>query len=102
MEKQSLKDRQAEVQAETRKLMYAYRAVFGVLGERTVHQIMVWEDMKRRARIELPIFQVYAIDQPLDPLRAAVADGARMFFCDLQEILRKDPEEPKPAPSVTK
>jgi hypothetical protein len=85
---------QKEALEQARHLIFAYKAVFGVEGNRSEAQKLVWEDMKARARVETPVFLADASGQ-LCPLRAANADGARMYFLQLSEIVRSTVEQPK-------
>lgn len=92
--------KQAEAQAAARRVLSAYRQVFGVEGYRSDAQRIVWEDMKARARVEFPVF-VAGPDGSLCPMRAANADGARMYFLQLSEFLKARDEEVA-APEVKK
>jgi len=95
-----LTEEQKEAQAEGRKLIHSYQGVFGVEGMRTPQQAAVWADMKHRAYIERPVFQKDGAGH-LDPLRAALADGMRVYFLQIMEIL-KGGSEPRPPPKVIK
>lgn len=91
----------AEAKVEAEKLIYAYRTVFGVGAARTPQQQAVLDDMRRRARVDGPIFLLQN-NGSLDPLKAAIAEGARIFFLDTENIIKTNPAEPKPAPKVTR
>lgn len=90
---------QLEAEAAARKVISAYRHVFGVEGHRSEAQRVVWEDMKKRARVESTVFVQH--DGHLCPMRAAFADGQRTQFLQIQEIVTKGaPDEDKQEPEV--
>lgn len=93
---------QKDAQQHAIRLIFAYREFFGVDdGHRTALQKLVVDDMKARARLESPIF-IRDGSGHLDPLRAAIAEGGRIYMLNLLEIIKTDPNEPQPTATVKK
>lgn len=92
---------QDEAEKPMQKLLKAYRAVFGVQGDRSEAQKMVIEDMSRRGRLRSPIF---VPDQKgeLCPLRAAIADGRRGFADETIQMADYQSLSDKPKPTSKK
>lgn len=88
-----------EAEADVRKLFHCYHTVFGREGMRTEAQKIVWEDMKARGRLESAIFIADGAGV-IDPLRAALTEGGRLYVLQIQAILKKDPDEPRALPTV--
>lgn len=68
--------KQTEAQLRERRVERAYKSVFGVEGNRTTAQELVWEDMERRSRIFLP---VHAPQGPVDVNLGLINEGKRRF-----------------------
>lgn len=93
---------QKDSQADARRMIFAYRELFGANDQsRNALQKLVFDHMCEKARLKKPIFIRDAVGQ-LDPLRAAIAEGMRIYMLDLIEILETDPNEPKPTATVKK
>lgn len=90
-----------------RQLILAYKRVFGVEGERTKEQQIVWDDLNKRLKFESPVFMPnFEAAQgksvtTYDPLTAALNDGMRWAFAQIKEFVEKDLDD-KPKPTVKK
>jgi hypothetical protein len=83
---------QLEAEQRAKVIVSAYRHVFGVDGHRSEAQQVVWDDMKKRARLEAPVF-ITDVQGALCPLRAAFADGQRSNFLQTQAIVNARAEQ---------
>lgn len=70
--------------AEHATVVEAFRMVFGV-GDthRTDYQRIVWEQLRRMSYMDQPVFVLNKAGE-LCPLRAAMTDGRRSLFCDIE------------------
>jgi hypothetical protein len=82
--------------AEQTKLNRAYAQVFGLPGQMSDAQRIVWEDLAQMGFERLPLTPVQ-VAGPIDPLRLAHNDGKRTYFLNILERIRRatEAEEPK-------
>lgn len=83
---------QLEAEQRAKAVISAYRHVFGVDGHRSEAQQTVWDDMRKRARLDAPVF-ITDVNGTLCPLRAAFADGQRSNFLQTQAIVNSRAEQ---------
>lgn len=84
-------------QKEGRKLILAYKSVFGELGKMTAAQKLVWEDLQRRWRIHDTSFvanthHLHSANEMVnavtyDPIKAALTDGAKMPVLQIEQFI---------------
>jgi len=102
---------QEEAQAPSIKLTRAFKKQLGTNANRTVAQKILWDELRRLARMELPSFVANhdTLMDPAsgqmkniityDPLKAALTDGMKMLFCQMNEYCEfkenKTPNKPK-------
>lgn len=86
--------------SDQQRLILAYKAVFGTNNSRTVYQDLVWLDLKRRNGVDDP---VYRKDESgaFDPIRAALTDGMRQSFLNINKMVAVDIEKTE-KPNVKK
>jgi hypothetical protein len=90
---------QKEAAAQTRKVIAAYRELFGSLGSRSPLQKMVWDDLRARSHVDGKVFIPDSTGQ-IDPLRAAIAEGHRLLFLQIEAFVKYEPLEPQTTPPV--
>lgn len=91
---------QLEAEQKAKAVISAYRHVLGIEGHRSEAQQIVWDDMRKRARLDAPVF-IADVQGALCPLRAAYADGQRSNFLQTQAIVYARAEQTeKPEPEV--
>lgn len=91
----------SEIEEQQLRLVRAYQVIFGQSGLRTPQQVAVLEDLALKGYRDRPTF-IGLAGLPLDPLRAAVAEGHRMFYLHIMAQLAKSPNELSPGPTVIK
>lgn len=96
-----LTQEQKDARQEAIRLGFAYQEFFGREGSRNALQKLIFDDLCARARINSPIFVRDSVGA-LDPLRAAIAEGGRLFMLNLIEILKSDFNEPQKSVTVKK
>jgi hypothetical protein len=72
------------------ELRMAYRVVYGVEGERTIAQQMVWDDEKDRACYDRTT-QVLTRDGRIDPIISATNEGRRQQFLETKAKVESKP-----------
>jgi hypothetical protein len=68
----------------------AYRQVFGVPGERSIAQNLVWADMVERSCFLRPT-QIITPDGKIDPLSGATNEGRRLYFLETKAKVESKP-----------
>ena len=92
LQTQRQREAQEEAARKARRVVRAYKAVFGSDDQRTDDQRIVYEDMMQRFGARSPAFMVTP-DGTCDPYLAAIRDGKRSVVMEVDSILRAKSDE---------
>jgi len=98
---------ETDAQHPAKRLIKAYKTVFGMEGKMTSSQKLVWNDMVSRWKVYQPSFmpnfdnlagssgQIKNV-VTYDPIKAAITDGAKLPILQIKAFLNTQEDKPKP------
>jgi len=108
-----IEELQDDAQYPAKRLIKAYKTVFGMPGKMTTSQKLVFDDLVKRWKIKEPSFfpnydnlsmtagQMKNI-VTYDPIKAAITDGAKMPVFQIIAFLEAQEDKPKPKVKTTR
>tara|TARA_S200002703_G_scaffold156975_2_gene163769 strand:- start:9 stop:284 length:276 start_codon:yes stop_codon:yes gene_type:complete len=84
----------SEENTELKRLILAYRAVFGREGHRDTAQELVWNDLVKKNRVMDAVF-LRPTGGSYDVTQAALTEGMRQAILNIKKMLDADPDKLK-------